>query len=246
VVGFALATATATILGCGGQAADSTSGTSAVPSTTSGAQALRVCADRWNQGNMLGWGPTLAHVSAKPQCTVFLAVHYARDPHAGCSGNDTMPGYRNVCVARKTTFRCAINRFGGFECPTNADTARTPLTNQNAVADVHGTLKLSISLSGTHATAPLDWQRRYPHVDGWILPWTSDGKLRPGLELKGSTRAVCSRGSQAAATSPAIRCRVGAGITDPCFAKKAVLAHGVIAACPNAAGSTAFARFVIR
>src|SRR2546429_906935 len=35
-------------------------GASAQPS---GAQALRACADRWNQGNMASWGPTFAAVS---------------------------------------------------------------------------------------------------------------------------------------------------------------------------------------
>ena len=32
---------------------------------TSAAQTLRTCVDRWNQGNMLGWGPTLVSVSIR-------------------------------------------------------------------------------------------------------------------------------------------------------------------------------------
>src|SRR2546425_936055 len=29
------------------------------------AQALRMCVDRWNQDNMLGWGPTLVSISVR-------------------------------------------------------------------------------------------------------------------------------------------------------------------------------------
>src|SRR4051794_806249 len=81
----------------------------------SAAQALRTCADRWNQGNMLGWGPTLVSVSIRrldareqhqlglrgrglPRCTVSLAVHSTRDSRTGCAGEAAMPGYPKFCV----------------------------------------------------------------------------------------------------------------------------------------------------
>src|SRR5438552_18946107 len=32
---------------------------------TSAAQTLRTCVDRWNQGNMAGWGPAPANVSVR-------------------------------------------------------------------------------------------------------------------------------------------------------------------------------------
>src|SRR5438270_12246573 len=32
---------------------------------TSAAQTLRTCVDRWNQGNMIGWGPVPANVAVR-------------------------------------------------------------------------------------------------------------------------------------------------------------------------------------
>jgi hypothetical protein len=55
--------------------------------------------------------------------------------------------------------------------------------NKNATTGERGVLKLDVPLARTHATAPLAWQRRYPHVDGFIHPWTSAEKLRRGLTL---------------------------------------------------------------
>ena len=58
-------------VGCGAErtarqrdGADSTPAASASLSP-SVAQALRTCVDRWNQANMLGWGPALVSVSVR-------------------------------------------------------------------------------------------------------------------------------------------------------------------------------------
>src|SRR5919204_1040313 len=207
-------------------------GTSRAPSA---AQALRTCVDRWNQGNMLGWGPTLANVSirrltadqlaavglrnpALRRCAVSLAVHSRRDPRTGCSGEAVLPGHPSFCVYRGSTYVCIINRFGGYGCPTNAE-GSPPLRHKNATTDTRGVLKLDVPLEGTHATSPLAWQRRYPHVDGWIEPWTKAGTLRAGLRLTGHYRGSCFRGPYQAQTKTAGRCVLldYSGTFDPCF-----------------------------
>src|SRR5207237_1248079 len=84
------------------------------------AQALRTCVDRWNQDNMLGWGPTLVGISVRRldlreqdhvgvydhlrRCTVSLAVFAARDPRMGCPGEAVMPRHPKFCVSTQTTF----------------------------------------------------------------------------------------------------------------------------------------------
>jgi hypothetical protein len=160
-------------------------------------QALRTCVDRWNEDNMLGWGPTLVSISARRldareqehvgvydrrrRCTASLAVAWPRDLRTGCSGYDgVLPGYPKFCVSTETTFVCVLNTRGGYFCSRYADGA-PPLKNKNGTTNERGVLKLDVSLPGTHATPRLVWQRRYPHVDGFIHPWTKAGKLRRGL-----------------------------------------------------------------
>src|SRR5437764_2479994 len=65
---------------------------------TSAAQALRTCVDRWNQGNMVGWGPAPVNVSfrrpvakerasiqlsARRQCIVSIAALDVRADRLG-------------------------------------------------------------------------------------------------------------------------------------------------------------------
>lgn len=208
-------------------------------------QALRVCIDRWNQGRMLSWGPTLAFVSARPRCTVSLAVHYVRKAATGCVKGAPLPTYAGFCVDRSVVYICVINRFGGYVCPSNADTAGRALKLRNASTDTRGHLTPDTPLRGTHGTPPLQWQRRYPHVDGWILPWAEDGRLRNGLQFRARERGDCFRASQQTATRSAVRCASGPRSTDPCFPRAAPLRPGDIVACPNAPGDTSFTRFVV-
>jgi hypothetical protein len=96
---------------------------------------------------------------------------------------------------------CFIDRAGGYECPLVTSDGMAPLRNKNGTTDRRGVLRLDVPLEGTHATPPLAWQRRYPHVDGFILPWTRAGKLRRGLSFDQPGRARhlrgrCFRGSQ--------------------------------------------------
>ena len=160
-----------------------------------------------------------------------------------------MPGRPKVCVERRSTYVCVINGFGAFACPTNAE-GSPPLANENATTDGRGVLRLEVPSRRTHATPPLPWQRRYPHVDGWIEPWTSSGKLRPGLRfaIRYSGGGSCSRGSEQTVAKAAVRCFwvVRSAIVDPCFPQRAEWRHrGAVLACATAPGRTVFGRFVI-
>src|SRR5439155_12554596 len=104
-------------------------------------------------------------------------------------------------------------------------------------------LKLTVPLPGTHATSPLPWQQRYPHADGFILPWTSVGTLRPGLHLVESEHGACGDGVEHVVPRSAIRCvdaRTSAP-TDPCFPQRPNFGAGDVAAC-GAPGNTTFLR----
>ena len=122
------------------------------------------------------------------------------------------------------------------------------MSHANATTDAHGVLKLEVPLGGTHETPPLAWQR-YPHVDGYIHPWTAAGKLRRGLTLDQAGgarhyRGTCWRGSEFIFDGSALRCYSDVQL-DPCFPATASWnrRNGLVA-CGDA-GRTSFGRFVI-
>src|SRR4029079_3864077 len=82
---------------------------------------------------------------------------------------------------RKYPVYCVMAGRGAIYCPY-APVPGPQRRTANATLSKTGALTLSMPLTGTHATHPLAWQR-YPHVDGYIHPWTSDGRLRSGLRL---------------------------------------------------------------
>ena len=207
------------------------------------AQALRTCADRWNQGNMVGWSAPAASVAfrrldarerkemgapkpGRPRCTVALAAD-----------------------GRRRTWICVLDDEGAYVCPILHEPFDVPLRRENASIDRRGVLKLDAPLPGTHAAAPLAWQRRYPHVDGFILPWTRSGGLRRGLtlDLMGAprhSRGICVRGSEMMFDRAALRC-VSDVQLDPCFARSPRWNHrGAVVAC-GFQGWTRFDRFLI-
>ena len=227
-------------------------------------QALRTCVDRWNQGNMVRWGPTLGSVSIRRldtreedelglrdglrRCTVSLATWAQRDRYTGCSGGAAMAGYPKSCVYRNRSWTCVINKAGGYECPIFHEPG-PPLRNKNATTDERGFLTLDFPLTGTHAVPPLAWQG-YPHIDGFIHPWTRAGELRQGLTFDqiGGARyhGNCLSGAPSEFTfdKSAIRC-VSDVQFDPCFPPPGDWnRRGVVVAC-GAPGYTSFGRFVI-
>ena len=212
-------------------------------------QALRTCADRWNQGNMIGWGPTLADVgvalrrveAGEPsRCVVALAVSYKRQTGSGCYGHP-VPGHTHYCFRRSQTYVCVMQRVGAYACPPNAESS-PPLRRQNAKVDERGVLALDVSPKGTHATPSLAWQR-YPHVDGFVEPWTSSGTLRPGLRFQGEGRGRCF--VVAETVTSGISCLGRGGLRyDACFPRRPKWRAGDVAACGEL-GGIRFVRWTI-
>jgi hypothetical protein len=197
------------------------------------AQELRTCADRWNQGNMLGWGPTLASVGMarrrveageESRCVVALAVHYKRN------------------VSRGSTYVCVMVHSGAYLCPPNAE-GSPPLRRQNATVDRRGALTLHVSLEGTRATPPLAWQR-YPHVDGVVEPWTSSGRLRAGLRFRGEGRGRCFVVAETVTSGISCLTRRGSLRYDACFPQRSNWRAGDLAACGEL-GGIRFVRWTI-
>jgi hypothetical protein len=231
-------------------------------------QSLRTCADRWNQGNMRGWGPALIDVSlrrldsahlraagldGKPKlrCVILFSFEFRRDNHKGCSGGAVVPGDHSRCFDPSGSFFCVINRFGAYACPPRHEPDRTlPLRRKDGATDARGVLTLSIATPATHRTPLLLWQKRYPHIDGWILPWTSSGDLRRGVTLNNVIDrggGTCGSGSEQSVALSALRCLWHQTyILDPCFPQHARWNHrGAIVACATEPGSTMFGRLVV-
>jgi hypothetical protein len=191
--------------------------------SASSRQALRVCVDRWNQGNMLRWRSMSVRISIRGL--------YARERSVLSEPNPAQRRCTLSLAARpgQNTWICIIDDADGYECPL--------------------VLKLDVPLAGTHAAPPLAWQRRYPHVDGFILPWTRAAKLRQGLSFDRTGearhyRGHCFLGSQQTVTKAALRC-VSDVQFDPCFAPSGDRNHlGTVVACAYP-GGTRFSRFVI-
>jgi hypothetical protein len=235
-------------------ARDSTGSTeTAGPSLTS-AQALRTCVDRWNQANMIGWGPALVRISVRrldatelaavglrnpkrPRCVVSFALESRADPQS---------------ADQSGTFDCAINPLGAYNCPLIHEPLGPPLRNKNGTTGERGVLKLDAPLKGTRATRPLAWQR-YPHRDGFIEPWTRAGKLRPGLSFASSGHGPCGGGHEATFGKSGVRCIAPAGATfapegaifGPCYPSRRGFRRGDVAACTNGPGDTSFMRWTI-
>jgi hypothetical protein len=149
----------------------------------------------------------------------------------------------------ENTWICFIQVTGGYECPLATSDGMPPLRKTNATTDHRGLVKLDVSLAGTHTAAPLAWQLRYPHLDGFILPWTRAGRLRQGLSFERTGgarhyRGRCFLGSYQTSVKVALRCFSDVQF-DPCFAPNGHWNHpGVIIACASP-GWTRFGRFVI-
>jgi hypothetical protein len=213
------------------------------------AQTLRTCADRWNQDNMLGWGPTLAGVGValhrietgeSSRCVVALAVSYKRQTGSRCS-DQLVPEHPDFCLRRSQTYVCVTARVGAYVCPPNAE-GSPPLRRPNATVDERGVLTLDVSLQGTRATPPLAWQR-YPHVDGFVEPWTSSGTLRAGLRFTRSGEGRCF--VVAETVTSGISCLTRTGLRyNACFPRRKHWRAGDLAACGEL-GDTGFVRWTI-
>jgi len=194
-------------------------------------QALRNCVDRWNQGNMVGWGPGPANVAF-------------RRPNAREHSSIELSSRRQCIVATPAgdgTWTCVLSSTGAYWCPPLHE-ATGPRLPENATLDRRGMLELDSPLNGTHPAPPLAWQR-YPRVDGYVHPWTSSGELRPGLRFQGERRGRCFLAAETVRS--AVSCLSAVSRYDACFPQRRPWQRGDLAACSFGPGSTTFTRWVI-
>jgi hypothetical protein len=215
-------------------------GNAAVRSAASARQALRTCVDRWNQDNMVSWGSMSVRIAIRPlDPRERAAVSFGDDKQRRCTLS--LAGRQG-----DNTWICRIGDSGGYECPLVTSDGMPRLSSPNGRTGRHGALRLDVPLSGTRPTPPLLWQRRYPHVDGFILPWTRTGKLRSGLRLVGSERGACGSFAEHRLPRSAVRCvdRRTAAYSEPCFPQRRDFRRRDLAACA-APGLTVFRRWLI-
>jgi hypothetical protein len=199
----------------------------------SNAQALRTCVDRWNQGNMAGWGPGPVNVAF-------------RRPNSRERSRIELSSRRQCIVGIAVgdgTWTCVLSSTGAYWCPPLHE-ATGPRLAENAMLDRRGVLELDSPPKGTHPTPPLPWQR-YPRVDGYIHPWTSSGKLRPGLRFKGEQHGRCFLAAETARSAVSCLLYRTGGRYDACFPQRRPWQRGDLAACSFGPGSTRFTRWVI-
>jgi hypothetical protein len=194
-------------------------------------QTLRTCVDRWNQANMAGWGPGPVNVAF-------------RRPNAKEHSSMELSSRRHCIVAIEVgdgTWTCVLIPTGAYWCPPLHE-ATGPRLKENATLDRRGVLEPDSPLTGTHSTPPLAWQR-YPHVDGYIHPWTASGKLRRGLSFEGKRHGRCFLVDETARS--AVSCLDGTARYEACFPRRRPWQRGELAACEFGPGSTRFTRWVI-
>ena len=195
-------------------------------------QAVRSCVDRWNQSNMVGWGPAAVNVAfRRPVAKERRSIELSR---------------RRQCIVAVAvgngSWTCVLAGSGAYWCPPLHEPTG-PAMKRNATLDKFGVLALDRPLQGTHATPPLRWHR-YPVVDGYIQPWTSVGRLRPGLRFVRDGRGRCFLADDTVYS--AVSClRPDLGRDDACFPRRRVGHRGGIAACSDGPGSTTYTRWTM-
>lgn len=181
---------------------------------------------------MVTWGPAPVNVAF-------------RRPVAEERSSIQMSSRRRCIVAiaaGRGTWTCVLADSGAYWCPPRHEPTGPPLTNRNATIDVRGVLKPAKPLNGTRPTRPLAWQR-YPHVEGFIAPWTPGGTLRSGLRFHGEGRGPCVLVDESAVSG--VSCITARGSRyEACFPDRPNWRRGDVAACA-APGDTRFVRWTI-
>src|SRR5207244_1308663 len=84
-------------------------------------------------------------------------------------------------------FPCALNQFQAYVCAEHAHGLPTspPRTGQNGrYFSASGRIRLDRPPAHPVAVPRPAWVKRYPVTEGFIEPFDSHGRLRPGLTLK--------------------------------------------------------------
>jgi hypothetical protein len=195
-------------------------------------QAVRTCADRWNQSNMVGWGPGSVNVAFR------RPVPEERGPTQLSRGKQCIV---SIAVGQ-ASWTCVLVKSGAYWCPPLKEPTG-PTIKENARLDKQGFVILDGPLKGTHATPPLLWHR-YPVVDGYIQPWTAGGTLRPGLTFKREGRGHCFLADDTVYS--AVSClRPDLGRDGACFPRRRAGHGGDLAACSDGPGYTSYTRWRI-
>ena len=195
-------------------------------------QAVRTCVDRWNESNMVGWGPAPVNVAfRRPAARERRSIQLSR---------------RRQCIVAIAvgdgSWTCVLAGSGAYWCPPLKEPTG-PRLKKNARLDRYGVLLLDHPLRGTHPTPQLRWHR-YPHVDGYIQPWTAGGKLRPGLRFAREGRGRCFLADDTVYS--AVSClRPDMGRDEACFPRRRFGRRGGIAACSDGPGYTTYTRWTI-
>lgn len=198
------------------------------------AQAVRTCADRWNQSNMVGWGPGPANAAfRRPTARERASIQLSK---------------RRQCIvsiaAGRGTWTCVLAPTGAYWCPPKHEPTGPPLkrlSGANGLIDRRARLELDPPLKGTHPAPPLAWQR-YPHLDGFIQPWTAGEMLRPGLRFTSHARGRCFLVGDTVRAG--ISCLEGVARNDACFPQRQDWRAGDLAAC-GGPGDIRFVRWKI-
>lgn len=207
---------------------------------------LQLCVNEWNLMNPTRFAAVIAAVTALPRCTVTLPQKYTPVPGQSCSRGDTSVVARTVhCLARDVGFICRLNKHRAYECPEHG--SKISVATWNARLTTSRILTLNRPPHPRPPTSPPGWTTRYPHADGFIIPWIdSTGRLRKGLTLAGSQEGPCAGASDATNAPTALRCYGQTRVFDPCFPSSRRWSTGkTVAACAEAPGSTRFVRFRI-
>lgn len=185
---------------------------------------LQRCADIWNRARMQS--PTaVANVSiVNDRCQV-----------------TTPMGYRDG------GFECWQPVPWSFQCPSHGGSNRDidpAYRVWNAEVEKGGRLALFDLPKG--ARLPLPKLPPYPILDGYILPFGSDGQPRAGLTFAKTVAGACSKGGFVLNYPDSVRCTWRAGtfsyLHNECFKPPSRAAIGDIVLCPEGAGATSFVR----
>ncbi len=186
---------------------------------------LQRCADIWNRAHMQ-WPTGVANVRlVKHGCQVTV-------------GENRIDGYL------ASGFPCSQPVLFSYQCPSHGDVLRNMNPAQriwNAQVDEHGRLTLVEAPSGPRLRLPK--APPYPLLNGYVLPFTSDGQPRPGLTFTTTVTGACFTGGDIKHPD-SMRCgwpgRKFFYTDNSCFKAPGRVRVGDVVLCPEGAGSTRF------
>ena len=195
--------------------------------TPEAALGLQRCVDIWNRARMQ-WPTGAANVRlVKDRCQVTVAE--IRD-HGFLSAG--FPCWQPVPFS--------------YQCPSHGGALHTLDPAQRVWnAEVDKTGKLTLARAPRGPRLPLPTRSPYPLLNGYVLPFGTDGRPRPGLIFARTLTGTCV-GRGYVRHPDSLRCgwtkRGFTYVDDSCFKAPGRLRVGDVVLCPEGAGSTSFIR----